>query len=118
MSDIELMNTVPVLPVDDVSKSVAFYRDRLGFTPVFELGPYAGVQRGSIEIHLDGGEPNPYAGATCCRINVTGVDALYAEIEPKGVVKADETLATMPHGMRQFSVVDLSGNRITFAEPA
>ncbi len=118
MSNIELASAVPVLPVQDIQKSVAFYRDQLGFTPAFEFGPYAGVQRGNIEIHLDGGQPNPYAGPACCRINVTGVDALYAEIEPRGVVKPDETLATLPHGMRQFSIVDPTGNRITFAEPA
>jgi hypothetical protein len=31
---------------------VAFYRDRLGFEPVFELAEYAGVAREGIEIHF------------------------------------------------------------------
>ena len=53
MPDIDLIAAIPVLNVADVPKAVAFYRDRLGFTPLFEFGPYAGVQLGSIEIHLD-----------------------------------------------------------------
>jgi hypothetical protein len=45
------------------------------------------------------------------------VDGLYEELLPRGVVKPDEQLATMSHGLRQFSVLDPDGNRITFAEP-
>lgn len=118
MPDFDLIASVPVLSVADVGKSVAFYRDRLGFTPAFEFGPYAGVQRGALEIHLDGGSHDFSARPTCCRFHIRGVDGLYAELEPKGVVKPDEQLATAPHGMRQFSVLDPDGNRITFAEPA
>ena len=33
-------------------KSVAFYRDQLGFTPIFEFGPYAGVKWGPISPDL------------------------------------------------------------------
>jgi len=118
MSDIELTAAIPVLPVDDVSKALAFYRDRLGFETAFEFGPYAGVVRGPISIHLDGGgEANPYPHPTCCRIDVRGVDALAAEMEGQGVIHPDEPLADTPFGMRQFSVLDPSGNRITFAEP-
>ncbi len=116
MGDIELIATIPVLNVTDVGKSVAFYRDRLGFAPTFEVGPYAGVQRGALEIHLDAGRHEFSARPGCCRFHIRGVDALYRELEPRGVVKPDEKLATQPHGMRQFSVLDPDGNRITFAE--
>jgi uncharacterized glyoxalase superfamily protein PhnB len=105
---------IPVLPVADVPKAVAFYRDRLGFTPLFEYGPYAGVRRGPIEFHLNGhGAPGPAAA----RIAVRGVDELYAELEKKGVIHPNEPLETKPFGMRQFSVLDADGNTITFAEP-
>ena len=118
MSDIDLIAAVPVLNVSDVSKSVAFYKDRLGFTPIFEFGPYAGVQRGPIEIHLDGGQHDFSARPTCCRFHIRGIDSLYEEMDKQGVVKPDERLETAPHGMRQFSVLDADGNRITFGEPA
>ncbi len=43
---------------------------------------------------------------------------VYKDFDKKGVVMPDERLETTPFGMRQFSVLDLDGNRITFAEPA
>ena len=110
-----LEGAIPVLPVRDVPKAVAFYRERLGFTPLFELGPYAGVKRGPIELHLDGsGPPAPPVSA---RIAVRGVDEVYAELEKQSVIHPQEPLETKPFGMRQFSVLDLDGNRITFAQP-
>lgn len=119
MADIELIEAVAVLSVSDVLRSLAFYRDRLGFDVDFEMSgyPYAGVRRGAMALHLDGGEHDFSARPTCCRFHIRGVDALYAELEPRGVVKPDERLATMPHGLRQFSVLDPDGNRITYAEP-
>ncbi len=118
MPGIDLIASIPVLNVADVPKAVAFYRDRLGFTPSFEFGPYAGVQLGAIEIHLDGGEHAFSARPLCCRFHVRGVDDVYEDFYKKGVVMPDERLETTPFGMRQFSLLDLDGNRITFAEPA
>jgi hypothetical protein len=95
---------------------IAFYRDKLGFAPAFEMEGYAIVARGTIELHLDGYAEWPRPSTTC-RINLRGVDALYGSIEPQGIVHPEEPLETKPHGMRQFSVLDPWGNRITFAEP-
>jgi catechol 2,3-dioxygenase-like lactoylglutathione lyase family enzyme len=117
VSGIELLSAIPELPVDDLQKSLAFYRDRLGFAVAFEWDPIAGVQRGSILVHLvphaDATSPRPRS----FRVETRGVDALYAELAAQGVVDAAEPLETKPWGMRQFGVIDPSGNRITFAEP-
>lgn len=116
MSEIALLHAIPVLTVDDVAKTVAFFEEHLGFSKAFEFGPYAGVTRAGITIHLNGEPGDCYSRPNSCRIDVTGVDALHTEMEAQGVVKADEKLADTPFGMRQFSVLDPSGNRITFAE--
>ena len=116
MVELELISAVPVLNVSDVPQSLAFYSERLGFETEFEMTGYAGVRRGEMVLHLDG--KHQFAnGPTCCRFHIRGVDGLFAELDPRGVVKDDERLATMPHGLRQFSILDLDGNRITFAEP-
>jgi uncharacterized glyoxalase superfamily protein PhnB len=119
MSDekVQVLGTVPVLPVTDVQEALAFYRDALGFECAFEQGQYAGVVRGDAQVHLDG-VVNSGAGQMTVRVTVAGVDALYAEIEPKGVVDPAEPLNTKPWGARQFSVLDCCGNRITFVEGA
>lgn len=114
MAKIELQAAVPVLPVKDLKTALDFYRDKLGFQQLFEQGPYAGVGRGPIEIHLDAMTPG--ATPVVCRINLVGVDAIHAEIDPKGVIDPKEQLETKPWGMRQFSAVDPFGNRIVFAE--
>jgi len=117
MDKVQLLAAVPVLSVADISKSTAFYQDKLGFKRQFEVGDYAGFERGPFVLHLDGTNEEFSARPTCCRFHIKGVDALYTEIEPLGVVKTDEQLETRPHAMRQFSILDLDGNRITFAEP-
>jgi uncharacterized glyoxalase superfamily protein PhnB len=115
MSKPVLESAIPVLPVSDVPKAVAFYRERLGFAPRFEYGPYAGVGRGTIEVHLDGSARS--AAPISARFAVTGVDALYAEFQTQRVIHPAEPLETKPWGMRQFSALDADGNRLTFAEP-
>jgi catechol 2,3-dioxygenase-like lactoylglutathione lyase family enzyme len=113
---VQLTSAIPVIPVRDVPAAVAFYRDVLGFLPAFEIEGYAVIVRAPIELHLEGSAEWPRPQTTC-RVNLAGVDELYADIEPKGIVDPNEPLATQPHGMRQFSVLDPWGNRITFAEP-
>ena len=114
MADIELSRALPVLPVDEIKGATAFYRDVLAFELAFDMGDYAGVSRGPVELHLDA--TAPVTGPVSASIDTIGVDALYKQIEPRGVVKPDERLETKPWGLRQFSVLDPSGNRITFAE--
>jgi len=117
MTDGRILGTVPVIPVADVEEAIAFYRDSLGFTLAFQQGEYAGVDRGAAHLHLDG-VVNTAAGQVTVRLTVEGVDALYAEIEPKGVIDPEEPLNTKPWGARQFSVRDCCGNRLTFVEGA
>lgn len=121
MANFELKRVIAVLPAKDVAASVAFYKGKLGFTPYFDMGNYAGIGRGPIELHLfDETQPGPDRSAAqntpvTVRVDVSGVDALYSEIDP-AIVKADETLETKPFGQRQFTVLDPNGNRITFAQ--
>ena len=118
MSESELLSAIPELPVDDLAKNIAFYRDRLGFEVAFEWDPIAGVQRGPVLIHLvphaDPTSPHPRS----LRVDVRGVDVLYGELESQSVLDPDDPLETKPWGMRQFGVTDPAGNRIVFAEPA
>jgi len=115
MSPSRIEAAIPVLPVRDVSKSLAFYAERLGFERLFEYGPYAGIARGPIELHLDG--DTPPAGPISVRFAVSGVDELYAKLQKQDVIDPAEPLETRPFGMRQFSVRDLDRNRLTFAQP-
>jgi hypothetical protein len=115
MTQSKLQNAVPVLPVRDVARAVAFYCEKLGFQKYFELGPYAGIGRGSIELHLDGS--SPFVAPIRARLGVAGVDGLHDELAKHDVIDPAEPLETKPFGMRQFTAIDPDQNRITFFEP-
>jgi len=132
-----LLRTIPYLPVVDISRAVAFYRDRLGFRCLHEESSFAIVARDMAEIHLwaaddDGwadrdpsGEPSPVisgaetfiAGTASCRIEVSDLDELYTEMRRSGVLyDATTVIETRPWGQRDFSVLDPWRNLIAFYE--
>jgi catechol 2,3-dioxygenase-like lactoylglutathione lyase family enzyme len=116
---IKLASATPVIPVLDAAKAIRFYTERLGFTLAFEQGPYAGVVRDGVEVHLDGsGVGNEGAGKVTCRIETEGVDELFAELSDTGVIDPAEPIRDTPWGSRQFSALDGCGNRLTFVRSA
>lgn len=128
-----LVHAVPTFPVRNVAQSVDFYRDQLGFTVLHVDTGFAVFQRDAVEIRVweandetwqeressspvVSGAESFIAGTATCRIKVTGVDALYAELEPRGVVHPKATLRDQPWGAREFGVQDPDNNMITFLE--
>lgn len=125
---------IPALPTGDLPRAVAFYRDALGFTVRHQEPEFAALVRGEVELHLwlaadatwqgrTGASPvcsgaeSFLAGTASCRIRVTGVAALYAQLEPIGVVHPNGCLDVKDWGDREFAVRDPDGNLITFFEP-
>ena len=112
-----------VFAVENVPASLAFYRDRLGFTARFTLGDppsYAIIERGPIELHLmppgdkdrQGGQP---AGQSSIYAYSTGLDRLHAALLAQGC-PIEVPPQDFPYGMREFSVRDPDGNRVTFGQ--
>lgn len=114
-----LTHAAPILASSDIARTVRFYRERLGFTEVYmDPDKWGIVARDRVQIHFWHCTDRAIAENTACRIYVRGVDALYAEIEPHGIVHSNARLTTKPWGAREFGVLDLDGNLITFAERA
>jgi catechol 2,3-dioxygenase-like lactoylglutathione lyase family enzyme len=130
-----LLRTIPALPVANARQAVDFYRDRLGFEEVHQDEGYGIVRRDDAEIHLwaasdeawrthfdaerpiVSGAESFLRGTSSCRIEVSGVDELFAECRDQGVLhqvskRVDET----DWGAREFAVVDLDNNLITLFE--
>jgi catechol 2,3-dioxygenase-like lactoylglutathione lyase family enzyme len=111
-----LVGAATVFVVSDIAKSIAYYRDALGFDVTFEYGQplfYACLCRDEVALHLlaaDKTEQLPGHGGLC--VFVKDVDAVHAELVERGakVIKAPQDYA---YGMRDFDLVDLDGNRIT-----
>ncbi|MBW4472003.1 MAG: VOC family protein [Stenomitos rutilans HA7619-LM2] len=112
----KFLSTVPMLPAVDIAATIDFYQQKLGFTTDFQSDDYAGLHRGSVQIHLWLSSDRQLAENTSCRINVSGIDALYDEYQTQNLIHPNGALATKHWGLREFAVLDLNGNCLTFAE--
>ena len=117
------------LIVSSVEQSLAFYEDILGFArgmTVPEQSPFvfAAVTSGPVEIFFNDRstvtKESPqmaglsFGGGNTMFIEVAGVDALHARIQPR--VKVIMPLVTQWYGVREFAIEDPDGYVITFAE--
>lgn len=107
----------PRVPVPDVDKALTFYVDQLGFRLGWKWGSpttHANVCRDSIGIDLIA-LPAERCGTAMAYVELHGVDAYFEELKGRSV-RASEP-GDRPYGMRDFEVIDPSGNRIAFGEP-
>jgi catechol 2,3-dioxygenase-like lactoylglutathione lyase family enzyme len=120
----------PFFIAADVDRSVAFYRDRLGFTLVFQESEpprgtpfFAIVSRDNVMLFLKGSGaalPNPkrYTWARWdAYFLVPDPDALAAEFEGRGV-GFSESLKDTHDGLRGFELMDPDGYVLFFGRPA
>lgn len=113
-----MQRAIPVLASLDLEATQRFYADRLGFDPLFAYPDYAISGRDGIQLHFWLTDDADVPKNTSCRIDVTGIDALYEEMTAAGVVHPNGSLQEQPWGMREFAVLDGDGNLIKFSERA
>ena len=118
---------VPILPSKDLRETLAFY-ERLGFENRGAAPPeqwnYLIVGRGGIELQFYG-DPNvdPLTTAAMCYVRVDDADAVHAEWESIGVSRDKATGSRLEppsltfYGMREFALVDPSGNLLRVGSP-
>jgi catechol 2,3-dioxygenase-like lactoylglutathione lyase family enzyme len=128
-----LLSAVPDLPVRDVEKSIPFYRDILAFTLCHHDKGFAIFHRDSVELHLwqaddeswqsrgvqapvRSGAESFIAGIASCRIAVTGINDLYRDLQPQGVIHPNGAIGDGAWGTREFAISDPDNNLITFFE--
>lgn len=106
-----------VLTAEDVGRSLRFFADRLGFGVEFALGDppeYAILERDSVSIHLmPASRDRASLGRSSVYVFTADVDALHAELLALGC-PIEVAPADFSYGMRETSVRDPDGNRITF----
>jgi catechol 2,3-dioxygenase-like lactoylglutathione lyase family enzyme len=108
-----------VFAVRDVGQSLGFFMGKLGFRVEFRMGDpveYAIIERDMVSLHLMPASRDPAAlGQARIYVFTAGVDALHEELRaldcPIEVAPKD-----LSYGMRELSVRDPDGNRLTFGE--
>jgi uncharacterized glyoxalase superfamily protein PhnB len=108
-----------VFAVRDVGLSLAFFMEKLGFQVEFRMGDpveYAIIERDMVSLHLMPASRDPAAlGQARIYVFTAGVDALHEELRALGC-PIEMAPKDLPYGMRELSVRDLDGNRLTFGE--
>ena len=110
-----MRQALPELPFDDVAAAVAHYRDVLGFR-INYVQPDLGVMyRDGVTVLLIA-RTERHKGIGSAYFYVEDADALYAELRANGAGVQGEPVSH-PWGLRDFHVLDLEGNGITFGQP-
>ena len=114
------LRAVPVLAAQDISASLAFYAN-LGFAIRFQEDDYAAFligneTSGEIEIHLWQCDDKAIAENSGCRVEVENIESLYEKCLETGAVHSNGNLQERPWGTREFVLLDVAGNIITFFE--
>jgi uncharacterized glyoxalase superfamily protein PhnB len=129
----QFTDVTPNLVVADMDRSLAFYRDVLGFATLAQVpgaAPFvfAWMQRGGVNVFLNardgvdlpGLAARPIGGTNTLFMTIeadsvaAGIDALFAEIEPQAHVVMP--LKDQFYGMREFGIEDPDGYIIFFAQ--
>ena len=135
MADAGMHRTIPALPVRRMEAAVAFYREKLGFEPLWQDDGFAVLRRDDAVLHLweagdeewrrredlaerpvCSGAESFIAGTASTRIEVGDVDGLYAELAAAEVLHpvSRDAVSDTDFGTREFSTLDADGNLISF----
>ncbi len=116
---------VPLLFVEDIARSVAFYRDRLCFDMTGAWEPegrlaWCRLQRGGSSLMLqqacdEDGPPEGRGRGVGFFFTCDDAEALFAEFTARGVDVAPPTVAF--YGMKQLFVKDPDGYELCFQNP-
>jgi catechol 2,3-dioxygenase-like lactoylglutathione lyase family enzyme len=111
--------TAPGIPVRDIERALAFYRDVLGFTKTFENGDPIGfmiLKRDAAELHLTLQRDHKAGTHNVAHLMVGDVNALHARCQQAGV-RIVKGLRDKDFGLRAFVFEDPDGNRIDVGQP-
>ena len=111
--------------VSDMTRSIEFYRDKLGIPLKFQSPDWTEFQTGSTTLALHGGgvlqaatggDQSKYAGTCSIGFNVEDVDRTYEELKAKGINFVMPPTQREGEGIKLAVCVDPDGLQISFAQ--
>jgi uncharacterized glyoxalase superfamily protein PhnB len=109
----KVFSASPVLCVADTETALNFYRDVLGFEVGFRYGDYVGLDFGDAALHVCKPGAGKPAGGGAVYVFCDEVDVYFDTIRARGAQPEREP-ADQRYAMREFSICDPDGNRLTF----
>ena len=111
----QLQQLLPELPLSDVPAGVAYYQKILGFKINYAQDDVGVMYRDDVTLLLIL-RTEQHKGIGSCYAYIRDADTLHAELLARGANVQGEPIS-QPWGLRDFRVLDLEGNRITFGQP-
>lgn len=111
----KVQRVTPILRVADVTASIAYYLEKLGFRKCWDWGKpptFGAVRRDAVEIFFCSdaqGQPG-----TWMSLWVDDVDAMHEEFKASGAM-IRQPPTNFPWGVREMNVQDPDGHRIRFS---
>jgi lactoylglutathione lyase len=112
--------------VSDMSRSVEFYRDKLGIPLKFESPEWTEFQTGATTLALHGGgvpqeknqngDPSKQAGTCSIGFNCEDVDKTFEELKARGVSFMMPPTQREGEGIRLAVAIDPDGLPVSFAQ--
>lgn len=112
---VQFKHPTPILCVDAMGASIAYYVERLGFQLAWDWGDpptFACIKRGDLYLFLS--ERSQGQRGTWIFVPVTDVDRLYDEYRVRGANVVQPPL-NQPWGSREMKVEDPDGHTFRFA---
>jgi len=106
-----LQHLVPELPMLDIEKAKKFYCEWMGCTLVSEYPGFLILELEGLEFHLWLCEDKAIAESSSFYIRTEDIDACYERYRHMPVVLP---LQMRPWGIREFYIMDVSGNLLKF----
>jgi predicted enzyme related to lactoylglutathione lyase len=110
-----LLQILPKFPLTNVPAGVVYYRDVLGFSINYAQDDFGVMERDKATILLVP-RSEELRGIGSCYVYVRDADALHTELTASGA-KVQGAPVSRPWGLRDFTVLDLEGNEISFGQP-
>lgn len=113
MAKVTFGSVSPMLPTGaSIAEALAFYRDQLGFSIVWQDKNGAGIARDAVSFNLVVNNNREWIENSSYSIGVSDLDALYEEY--RGVKARIGPLEVKPWGRREFHMIVPSGVCLQF----
>ena len=112
-----ITGAIPTLASLSFEETVTFYA-RFGFRVLHSDISFLLLERDNTRLSfwLTGNRRVPQS--TSCWLEVSGIEALYRELNALGIVHRKGHLEAKPWGTMEFSILDCHGNLIRLSQPA
>lgn len=108
-------SVTPLIPSGpSLDEAVAFYRDLMGFTVVWQSAGMAGIRRDGVEFNLVRNDDRAWAENASFSIGVSDLESLYQEF--RRLPAKVGPLEVKPWGRREFHMIVPSGVCLQFYE--